>query len=166
MRGKGVRPHLLFSPLLDAADSDIGLPLRWDARDGPFTLTARGQPSHQPLSPCRAACAAARRSESASTASSPSSPGPGRLRPPGRPGRAPGTTAGSCASGRRVLSSTAGWCSAYAGGGIQVQRRTTSGCGWRSWQTARRRWRSTKPQPRAVGPPAGASAPVQPAAPL
>ena len=46
---------------------------------------------------------------------------------------------GLCAASRAT------WC-----GGAGMRRRTTSGCGWRSWRTARRRWRSTTPPPRAA----------------
>ena len=35
-----------------------------------------------------------------------------------------------------------------------TRRRTTSGCGWRSWRTARGRWQSTTPRPLAAAPPA------------
>ena len=38
---------------------------------------------------------------------------------------------------------------------LATRRLTTSGCGWRSWLTARRRWRSTTLRPLAAAPPAG-----------
>ena len=46
--------------------------------------------------------------------------------------------------------SSSAWC---AGGA--ARRRMTSGCGWRSWRSARRRWRSATPPRLAAAPPAG-----------
>jgi hypothetical protein len=56
--------------------------------------------------------------------------------------------------------STAGWCVASCAtwpgcDGGATRRQTMSGCGQRSWRTARRRWRGTTPRPHAAARPAG-----------
>ena len=86
--------------------------------------------------PCRARCAAARR-----PTSSPCSCGPGRHRLPGRyPTRGRmASTRWSCWVVRGVTRCLVRWR-----GQTSPDDEWRSG-GWRSWHTARRRWRSTTP---------------------
>ena len=81
---------------------------------------------------------------------------------------APGPVSDTGLEGKHEVSccSTSNWCVACCvtrcDGGAAHQR-TTLGCGWMSWRTARRRWRNTTPLHRVAARPAASPAQAAPA---
>jgi hypothetical protein len=120
----------------------------WPRWDGPFTVTGAQAPTPTRLRSC-GGCGAAQRSTSTCSTCSPSTSVSTLHRL-----RAQCRTRGTRASTRWTCCSTARrrWVlRATSYGGAGTHQRMTSGCGRRSWCTARRRWLSTTPQHRAGG---------------
>jgi hypothetical protein len=130
------------SRTLDAADMGKPRP----RVDGPFKLAVAACPSPNACTltlPRRMRCRRTVNVDRLPGGSSPSTSGPTNLRRPAQfrtRGRRASARWSGCSTARRSGASRA---QATSCGGAAARRLTTSGCWWRSWPAALRRWPST-----------------------